>query len=190
MFLFIIEAPVSHRYVQGLVDRFGRFFVESVSNASLGTECARQHGLSDADHLRLIRLGWSPPDQSSPNWYRRVNMRQISPSPLVAEVLIRTLIEVHRADPSVLTVSVGHATPCPSPTGPRLRATTHQQVALSPLNRQHKAADTDPSDCDRSDRRPCCCCCLEPSRAMSASYIERAAVAAASKEPRNALVQN
>ncbi|MBV8952318.1 MAG: hypothetical protein JOZ99_15700 [Actinobacteria bacterium] len=106
---FIVEAPDVHRYVQGLIDRLGRFVVESVSNTSLGSECAGEHGLSDADQLRLIRLGWSAPDASSPNWYREVNPSLIAPSPLVAELLVRTLVEVHHAEPSKLGMKLGHA---------------------------------------------------------------------------------
>ena len=106
---FVIDARKTHRYVQGLTNRFGAFLVESVSNESLGAECRRAHGLTDADHGRLARLGWLPPGKASPNWHRTIDPTWSAPSPLVAELLVRTLVEVHRAAPSGLTVTLGHA---------------------------------------------------------------------------------
>jgi hypothetical protein len=106
---FVVEAPDAHRYVQGLVTDDRVLEIESVSNESLGKECAEEHGLTDADHARLVRLGWLPPDERSPNWHREIVEPWPWPASMAAELLTRTLHEVHRAEPAKLEVIVGHA---------------------------------------------------------------------------------
>jgi hypothetical protein len=106
---FIIDANRSHRYVQGLLDRKGVFTIEAVSNESLGEVCAAEHPIIDTDHATLIRLGWLPPTEDNPNWHRSIDWEWHYPSPLIAELLVRTLVEVHRATPDELELTVEHA---------------------------------------------------------------------------------
>jgi len=105
---FIVESEVVHRYVQGLVDDDG-LVLESVSNTSLGNECATEHGLSAEDQRHLARLGWAPPDERNPNWFRHLDADAHHPAALAAEILVRTLLEVHRAEPPDLDLIVCHA---------------------------------------------------------------------------------
>jgi hypothetical protein len=104
----IVEAPSSHRYIQALATK-GRLSVESVSNQSLGRSCADEHGLDPADHTHLVRLGWLPPDGHSPNWQRHVSEPWPWPASMVAELVVRTLVEVHRTSLDELAITLGHA---------------------------------------------------------------------------------
>jgi hypothetical protein len=113
---FIIDANRAHRYVQGLIDRHGHFTIEAVSNDSLGEPCAKEHPITDADHATLVRLGWLPPNEDTPNWHRQIDWEFHYPGPLVAELLVRTLVEVHRATPDELELTVAHAHVPPSRT--------------------------------------------------------------------------
>jgi hypothetical protein len=111
---FIIDANHAHRYVQGLLDHDGRFTIEASSNASLGAPCLAGHPLTDNDHARLRRLGWFPPGPGRPNWYRTIDWEWHYPSPLVAEILARTLLDVHHATFAELTLTVAHAVDPPA----------------------------------------------------------------------------
>ena len=104
----IIDAPHHHRYVQVLVKN-GCLYAESASNDSLGTTCAAEHGLSHADHAHLIRLGWLPPNDDSPNWHRAITEPWPWPASMVAELLVRTLVEVHDIRLDELQITVRHA---------------------------------------------------------------------------------
>jgi hypothetical protein len=105
---FIIEAPEQHRYVQGLVQAGSGFWLESVSDFSLAN-CCEEHRLTANQERTLKWLAWRPPDNHSPNWYRVLDTTR-DPSSLAAELLVRTLAEVHRTKPrSRLHVSIGRA---------------------------------------------------------------------------------
>ena len=104
----IIDALRSHRYVQVLA-KHGRLAVESVSNGSLGTTCSAEHGLTADDEARLAWLGWRAPDDQSPNWYREFTEPWPWPASMVAELLVRTLVEVHDVALDELAVTVHHA---------------------------------------------------------------------------------
>lgn len=106
---FIVESEAAHRYVQGLVDG-DALHLESVSNESLGRACAAEHGLSRADEAALLRLGWrAPAGESLPNWHRSLDVGVHYPAALATELLVRTLVEVHRTEPAGLALSVAHA---------------------------------------------------------------------------------
>jgi hypothetical protein len=105
---FVIEAPARHRYVQGLIRPGEDLSLESVSNASLGN-CYRLHCLDREQQRRLAQLGWHPPDACSRNWYHHLNTLR-DPTPLAAELLVRTLAEIHGIRTrSVLNVVIGLA---------------------------------------------------------------------------------
>ena len=105
---FIVESEAVHRYVQGLVHQNQRLVIESVSNISLGHEFRREHGLGALDEAHLVYQGWRPPGNASPNWSRQFDFGWNSPSAAAAELLIRALVEVHRAPMSSLSLDVGY----------------------------------------------------------------------------------
>jgi hypothetical protein len=105
---FIIEEGTTGRYVQGLVDPDGLLVIETVSNESLGPKWAALGGLDDHDHAELVRLGWHPPDFRSCNWYRTLPENP-SAAPLAAEILARTLLDVHHSAQADLRVDFGVA---------------------------------------------------------------------------------
>src|SRR5450759_1036817 len=105
---FIVESEAVHRYVQGLVHQGQRLVIESVSNVSLGHDCSREHGLSALDEAHLEHQGWRPPSEASPNWSRRFEFGWTSPSAAAAELLVRALVEVHRAPMTALSLDVGY----------------------------------------------------------------------------------
>jgi hypothetical protein len=97
----IIDAP-ENRYVQALVDPEGALQVETVSRAFLS---GSPDPLTDADEQELRRLGWRPPGEHSPNWHRVFVEPWPWPAPLAAELTGRTLLGVHHAYGSVMTIS-------------------------------------------------------------------------------------
>ena len=103
---FVIEAQ--GRYVQALVKQDRPLWVELVSNRSLaGTEESRDEDrLSSAEELRMTELGWLPPDKRSPNWYRVFDDEWPQRAPLVSELLVRTLADVHRGPVQDLEVEL------------------------------------------------------------------------------------
>lgn len=105
----IIEALGTHRYLQALA-KGGALYLESVSNESLGPTCASEHGLTAADHARLVRLGWLPPDDDSPNRHRDFREPWPWPASMVAELFVRTLVEVHDVSLDELELTMRHAT--------------------------------------------------------------------------------
>jgi type III secretion system-like peptide-binding chaperone len=117
---FVIDLPEPRRYVQGLTRPDCRLWLESVSNASQGNSC--QANRLDADDEReLARLGWHAPDRRSPNWYRELDVRR-GPAALAAELLVRTLAEVHGTKAGTpITVVIGRAVGRPD----RRRAARH-----------------------------------------------------------------
>jgi hypothetical protein len=105
---FVIEVPARHRYVQGLIRAGEDLSLESVSNASLGT-CCPVHCLDTEQERALAKLGWQTPDAASPNWYRSLNTQR-DPTALAAEILVRTLAEIHGVrERSRLNIVIGRA---------------------------------------------------------------------------------
>lgn len=105
----IVEVSGALRYVQVLAHD-GGLAIETVSNESLRPRVPPATELTGADRARLAGLRWSPPDEKSPNWYR--HWRPGSPAPvpsLVAEILGRTLIDVHQALERSVTLTVAHS---------------------------------------------------------------------------------
>ncbi len=105
---FIVESEAVHRYVQGLVHQDQSLVTESVSNISLGHDCSREHGLGALEEAHLEYQGWRPPGAASPNWSRRFDFGWNSPSAAAAELLVRALVEVHRAPMTSLSLDVGY----------------------------------------------------------------------------------
>jgi hypothetical protein len=105
---FVIEAPAQHRYVQGLIRAGSDFWLESVRDASLAN-CCGEHCLTADQERSLTRLACLPPDEHSPNWYRMLDTTR-DPTSLAAELLVRTLAEVHQTRAhSHLHISIGKA---------------------------------------------------------------------------------
>jgi hypothetical protein len=100
---FVIEAQ--GRYVQALAKQDRPLWVESVSNRSLAGS-SEEGRLSSAEELRMTELGWLPPDERSPNWYRVFDDEWPQPAPLVSELLVRTLADVHRGPVHALEVEL------------------------------------------------------------------------------------
>jgi len=98
----IIEAP-DNRFVQALVDPEGVLVIETVA-AQFLTDTPRP--LTPADEAALLRLGWRPPSEHSPNWHRVFVDPWPWPAPLAAEMTARTLLSVHHAYDEVLNISL------------------------------------------------------------------------------------
>ena len=98
----IIEAPYN-RFVQALVDPEGVLVIETVA-AQFLTDTPRP--LTPADEAALLRLGWRPPSEHSPNWHRVFVDPWPWPAPLAAEMTARTLLSVHHAYDEVLNISL------------------------------------------------------------------------------------
>jgi hypothetical protein len=105
---FVIEAPEQHRYVQGLVRDHGALWLESWSDASLN-HCCEEHSLTAQQTRMLVHLAWRAPDDDAPNWYRELDTTR-APARLGAELLARTLTDVHEIAPGArLDVVTGEA---------------------------------------------------------------------------------
>ncbi len=121
---FVIEAPAQHRYVQGLIRAGSGLRLESVSNAFLAN-CCEHHCLGAEQERALLGLAWRSPDERSPNWYRELDITR-DPAALAAELLVRTLAEVHQTHAgSRLHVAAGKAL------GPPNRAPVERQRRAS-----------------------------------------------------------
>ncbi|HEY6427104.1 MAG TPA: hypothetical protein VIX84_07705 [Acidimicrobiales bacterium] len=133
---FIVESEVQHRYVQGLVFPGEPLELESVSNESLGN-CCEEHCVSHDDVIRLRHLGWAPPDAQVPNWSR--TLRLFGSDTLAAELLARTMTDVHRAIPGRLNITVDEAVAGPVTHECRRRETEAQKPLgpSTPLPRAH-----------------------------------------------------
>jgi hypothetical protein len=89
------------RYLQVLSDESGALQIEAMSNYHL--DPAQDH-LTVADERALARLGWRSPGPHSPNWHRVFPDPWPWPSPVAAELVGRTLLDVFRAQGLILSV--------------------------------------------------------------------------------------
>ena len=83
-----------NRFVQARGTDDGRLFVETTDEVFTDPE---PYDLADLVHI--VRLGWRPQagcDQT-PNWWREADPRWLYAQPMMAELMVRTLVEVHRA---------------------------------------------------------------------------------------------
>jgi len=84
-----------------LSDESGALQIEAMSNYHL--DPAQDH-LTVADERALARLGWRSPGPHSPNWHRVFPDPWPWPSPVAAELVGRTLLDVFRAQGLILSV--------------------------------------------------------------------------------------
>lgn len=99
---YVIVLTGFNRYVQVASDRDGGLRAETVANEFL---CDAEM-LSPADEAHLAWLGWLPPDEEHPNWWR--DFAPVPwPAELVAALCARTLLDVHLGVDTVLRVTEG-----------------------------------------------------------------------------------
>ncbi len=106
----IIESEHPSRYVQVLADSDGALLVEVSSNEATD-DGSGSAALTLDDEARLGRLRFEPPDDLSPNWHRIFVAPWPWPAPVVAELLIRALVDVLDASLTELRTIVGHTRP-------------------------------------------------------------------------------
>jgi len=104
----VIEVADRLRYAQVLADRDGALLVE-VSSTDATDDGTHSAALTPAEELELVRLRYRPPDDWSPNWHRVFAEPWPWPAPLVAELLVHSLVWVLGARPAELHVKAGHA---------------------------------------------------------------------------------
>ncbi len=88
------------RYLQVLVDPNGALQVEARANY----ETEKNH-LNAADELAMLHLGWRAPSVHSPNWHRVFPDPWPWPSPVATELVVRTLLDIFRAQGTTLCIS-------------------------------------------------------------------------------------
>lgn len=94
-----------NRYVQAGSSDDGRIFVETTDDAFTKAEPYRAE-----DRAHLVRLGWLHESlrDDTPNWWRESDPQWFYPHPMMAELLVRALVDVHRAQsPADIAVSHG-----------------------------------------------------------------------------------
>ncbi len=104
----IIEVGERWAYAQVLADRDGALVVE-VSSTEATDDGTHSAALTPAEELELGRLRFAPPDDWSPNWYRVFPDPWPWPAPVVAELLVHSLLWVLGTRPDDLHVKTGHA---------------------------------------------------------------------------------
>ena len=95
----------TNRYVQARGTEDGRVFIETTGDEFTGKE---PYEVNDLVHM--VRLGWRPSSigEETPNWWREADPRWPYAQPMMAEVLVRTMIEVHGASsPSDIVIKSG-----------------------------------------------------------------------------------
>ncbi len=101
---FDVRSRIS-RYVQVRGTDDGRVFIETT-----GDQFTDEEPYDAGDLIHLVRLGWLPEAlrDDTPNWWREADPRWFYAQPMMAEVLVRTLIDTHRATgPSDIEVTHG-----------------------------------------------------------------------------------
>lgn len=90
---FIVESR-ANRFVQARSTDDGKVFIETT-----GDEFTDDEPYEVADRIHLVRLGWQPeaPCDDTPNWWREADPRWFYAQPMMAELLVRTLVDVHHA---------------------------------------------------------------------------------------------
>lgn len=104
----VIEVGDRPRYAQVLADHDGALLVE-VSSTEATDDGTQSAALTPAEELELVRLRYLPPDDWSPNWHRVFAEPWPWPAPVVAELLVHSLLWVLGARPDELCVLTGHA---------------------------------------------------------------------------------
>ena len=110
----IITDTSTDIYVQWIVGPDESLWLESLRAPSwLGR--ASDPSRRTARASRHLRLGWRPGSVSTPsNWNKTLPASQPWRPQLAAQLLMRTLCDIHAADPAHLVVS-GSSTPSPHP---------------------------------------------------------------------------
>ena len=80
-------------YVQTLHEEDGDLYMEAVSNTYIDPEIG-----PDATNT-LLEMGWNPPDDDFPNFYRFIPSSEARPGE-VADLLLRTLRDVYLVKPT------------------------------------------------------------------------------------------
>lgn len=106
----IIESEHPSRYVQVLADCDGALLVE-VSSIEATDGSSEPAAPTLGDEAQLGRLRFEPPDDFSPNWHRIFVAPWPWPAPVVAELMIRALVDVLDASLADLRTIVGHTKP-------------------------------------------------------------------------------
>ena len=88
--------------------RDGALLVE-VSSTEVTDDGNGSAALTPAEARALMRLRFAPPDDWSPNWYRVFAEPWPWPAPVVAELLVHSLVWVLGAHPNDLRVRTDHA---------------------------------------------------------------------------------
>lgn len=95
----------TNRFVQARGTDDGRVFIETTGDVFTEDE---PYNIGDLVHL--MRLGWRPETlcDDTPNWWREADPRWFYAQPMMAELLIRTLVDIHSATgPADVRVSHG-----------------------------------------------------------------------------------
>ena len=99
----IVDVGDTGRYVQMLSDCDGTLVMEVSPN-----DAAKTAVLTAQDEVALLRLGFQPPCNESPNWHRFLAEPWPWPAPVIAELLVRTLVNVFDARPRDLRLTIAH----------------------------------------------------------------------------------
>jgi hypothetical protein len=94
-----------NRYVQARATDDGRIFIETT-----GDKFTINDPYTVNDLIHLVRLGWCPTGtgEVTPNWWREADPRWFYAQPMMAELLVRTIIDIHKAsNPSDIKIKVG-----------------------------------------------------------------------------------
>lgn len=104
-----------NRFVQARGTDDGRLFVETTDG-----EFTEPEPYEFTDIAHIVRLGWRPQEgcDQTPNWWREADPRWLYGQPVMAELLVRTLVEVHRAT-GPADIMVRHGTFIPPTHEPR-----------------------------------------------------------------------
>lgn len=84
-----------NRYVQARSTDDGRVFIETTGDAFTTEE-----PYDIAELGSLLQLGWRPETlrDDTPNWWREADPRWFYAQPMMAELMVRTLVEIHGAN--------------------------------------------------------------------------------------------
>lgn len=91
--IFVVQSR-ANRYVQARGNDEHGLFIEST-----GDVFTEDESYDVADLIHLLRLGWRPEllSDETPNWWRESDPRWFYAQPMMAELLVRTIVEIHGA---------------------------------------------------------------------------------------------
>jgi hypothetical protein len=108
----ILDIPGDEEvFVQLMVSRDGTVHAEAPKTV-LKPCCGRRHELEPERQALLLSFGWCGPDPSRdrPLWWREADPRWPIPQMVLSELLVRTLVEVFRAEsPKSLELRFGNS---------------------------------------------------------------------------------